>query len=89
MPSCTRTTNRVLFTSSHACGHDRLPRIRWDYFSPDAGYGSGSMICPSCGTHLGRIRVNGGTLRGDGPFFEALRTIADRDRLTPRDLETL
>jgi len=89
MPYYTQSTARVLFTSIDACRHDELPRIRWDYLSPDDGHGSGSMVCPSCRTHLGRVRINGGTLRGDGPFFEALRMVVNRDGLTPRDLEVL
>jgi hypothetical protein len=89
MPHLTQSTGRVVFTSFRACRHDELPRIRWEYLSPDESYGSGSMVCPSCRTHLGRIRINGGALNGDGPFFEALRKVVDRDRLTPRDLEII
>ncbi len=82
-----RSAERVLFTSEHACRHDELPAVRWDYLSPDAKQGSGSMLCRSCGTHLGRVRISGGALAGEGLFFEELLAAVSRDGLAPRDLE--
>lgn len=83
----TRSAERVLFTSTNACRHDDLPAVRWDYLTPDENQGSGSIVCRSCGARLGRVRISGGNMAGEGFFFEELRDAVFREGLAPSDLE--